>query len=142
MTPSDSQTLPRQGSGVLARLRAGERVALAALRELGEETGFGATDLEAVYDLDQVAPFYDEGTDAVVVSAMFAARIRNGAVARVSAEHDGAQWVRPDQALRLAVWPSYAESIRRIRELLLDPELEPWFRLDQQGERVARRPGR
>ncbi|HET7725780.1 MAG TPA: NUDIX domain-containing protein [Candidatus Limnocylindrales bacterium] len=118
----------------------GERVALAALRELEEETGFGADDVEAAYDLDQVAPFYDEGTDGVVVSAIFAARIRPGATERMSREHDGAQWVRPEAALRLAVWPSYAESIRRIREILLDPDLEPWFRLDGHGERIARRP--
>ena len=118
----------------------GERVALAALRELEEETGFGAADVEAAYDLDQVAPFYDEGTDGVVVSAIFAARIRPDAVERVSPEHDAARWVDPAVALRLAVWPSYAESIRRIRELLRDPDLEPWFRLDAHGERVARRP--
>lgn len=118
----------------------GERVALAALRELEEETGFGPDDVQAAYDLDQVAPFYDEGTDGVVVSAIFAARIRQDAVERVSIEHDAVQWVDPERALRLAVWPSYAESIRRIREILLDPELEPWFRLDARGERVARRP--
>lgn len=118
----------------------GERVAAAALRELREETGLGAADVEAAYDLDQVAPFHDEGSDGIVVSAIFAARIRYGAVERVSREHDAAQWVPPDRALRLAVWPSYAESIRRIRELLLDPDLEPWFRLDEHGARIARPP--
>ena len=44
-------------------------------------TGFDASSLEQAgdqyedIDLDQVAPFYDEGTDAVVVSAIFAARV-------------------------------------------------------------------
>src|SRR4051812_23021142 len=108
----------------------GERVAAAALRELGEETGLAGDDLIAAYDLDQVAPFYDEAADAVLVSAIFAARARPDAEPRRSDEHDAMQWVPAAEASALAIWPSYAESVRRVRELLLDPALEPWFRLD------------
>lgn len=118
----------------------GERVPAAALRELGEETGMGAGDVEAFFDLDQAAPFYDEGSDAVVVSAIFAARVRLDAVQRPSHEHDALRWVPAAEAPSLAVWPSYAESVRRIRELLLDPDLARWFELDAEGHRVARRP--
>jgi 8-oxo-dGTP pyrophosphatase MutT (NUDIX family) len=118
----------------------GERIPLAAMREVREETGLGPADIEAYYDLDQVAPFYDEGADAVVVSAIFAARVRPDAAPRASWEHDGLTWVPAADAPRLAIWPSYGESIRRVRDLLLDPALEPWFRLDADGRRVARRP--
>ncbi len=100
----------------------------------------GAAEIEAWYDLDQVAPFYDEGSDAVVVSAIFAARVRADAVPRASWEHDGLRWVPADDAPALAVWPSYAESVRRVREQLLDPALARWFLLDGEGRRVARRP--
>jgi dATP pyrophosphohydrolase len=116
----------------------GERVPLAALRELREETGFGPADLEGFYDLDQVAPFYDEGTDAVVISAIFAARVGADAEPTLSHEHDAYRWVAPDDALRLAIWPSYAESIGRVRERLLDPQLARWFELTPAGERIAR----
>ena len=116
----------------------GERVPAAALREVAEETGFGAGAIEAFYDLDQVAPFYDEGSDAVVVSAIFAVRVRPEAEPVLSREHDAHRWVTPDEALRLAIWPSYAESIRRIREQLLDTELAPWFEMTLAGERKAR----
>jgi 8-oxo-dGTP pyrophosphatase MutT (NUDIX family) len=118
----------------------GERVPAAAMREVEEETGLGPADVEAFYDLDQVAPFYDEGADAVVTSAIFAARVRPGVEPRVSWEHDGIRWVGAVDAPRLAIWPSYGESVRRVTELLLDPVLEPWFRLDADGRRIARRP--
>ncbi len=125
---------------VTGGIEAGERVPAAALREVEEETGFGAADIEACYDLDQVAPFYDEGTDAVVVSAIFAARVRPDATPRISREHDGLRWVTADEAAALTVWPSYAESIRRVRTTLLDPQPAAWFLLDSDGRRVARRP--
>jgi 8-oxo-dGTP pyrophosphatase MutT (NUDIX family) len=118
----------------------GERVPQAALREVAEETGFGSAEIEAFFDLDQAAPFYDEGTDAVVVSAIFAARVAEDAVARPSHEHDEMRWVPATEAPTLAIWPSYAESVRRVRELLTDPALARWFLLDADGMRLARRP--
>jgi 8-oxo-dGTP pyrophosphatase MutT (NUDIX family) len=118
----------------------GERVPAAAMREVREETGLGPPEIERFYDLDQVAPFYDDGADAVVVSAVFAARVHPDAKPRASWEHDGLRWVPAADAPRLAIWPSYADSIRRVSELLLDPELERWFALDSDGTRIARRP--
>jgi 8-oxo-dGTP pyrophosphatase MutT (NUDIX family) len=118
----------------------GERIPMAALREVDEETGLHGEEIEAFYDLDQVAPFYDEGGDAVVVSAIFALRVRPGAVVRVSNEHDAMRWVPAGEAPALAVWPSYAASVRRVAEVLVDPDRERWFRLDLDGRRIARRP--
>jgi 8-oxo-dGTP diphosphatase len=125
---------------VTGGIEPGERVPSAAMREVAEETGLGPDEIEAWFDLDQVAPFYDEGTDAVVVSAIFAARVRPDAKPRPSWEHDGLRWVPAADAPRLAIWPSYAESIRRVRDQLLDPEIARWFALDTDGSRVARRP--
>ena len=118
----------------------GERVPAAAMREVQEETHLRLDEIEQFYDLDQVAPFYDDGTDAVVISAVFAARVRPDAQPRPSWEHDGLRWVPAADAPRLAIWPSYADSIRRVREQLLDPDLAPWFALDADGSRIARRP--
>ena len=51
----------------------------------------------------------------------------------LSHEHDAMRWVSPDEALDLAVWPAYRESIRRIVENLLDPERAIWFELHAGG---------
>ena len=101
----------------------GERVPLAALREVAEETGFEGDDIEAFYDLDQIAAFYDEDANALLESAIFAVRVRPEAELRLSHEHDDGRWVDATTALGLVVWPAYAESVARIRNRLLDPEL-------------------
>jgi len=118
----------------------GERATAAALREVHEETGLAGADIEAFFDLDQVAPFYDEGSDGVVVSAIFAVRVRADATATISNEHDALRWVPTADVPAAVVWPSYAESVRRVSEVLTDPERERWFRLDADGTRIARRP--
>jgi hypothetical protein len=56
----------------------------------------------------------------------------------MSDEHDALQWVTPEAALELAVWPAYRESIRRIQEDLLEPARAAWFRLDPAGQRPVR----
>jgi 8-oxo-dGTP pyrophosphatase MutT (NUDIX family) len=116
----------------------GERVPLAALREVGEELGFGPSDIEAFYDLDTVTHFYDDGPDAIVAGAVFAVRVRPDAAVTLSHEHDDARWVEREDALRLTVWPTYATTIDRLLSCLLDPAREPWFRLGVEGQRLAR----
>ena len=125
---------------VTGGIEPGERIPMAALREAEEETGLGREAIEAFYDLDQVAPFYDEASDAVVVSAIFAVRVRWDSVARTSDEHDALRWVPAADAPSIAVWPSYAESVRRVTHQLMDPALARWFELDLDGHRLARRP--
>jgi len=118
----------------------GERVPMAAMREVEEETYLRRADVEAWYDLDQVAPFYDEAADGIVVSAIFAARARPSADVRRSREHDRLAWVPAADAPALVLWPSYAESVRRVRDVLLDPERARWFEIDADGRRLARPP--
>jgi len=123
---------------VTGGLEPGERIPMAALREVDEEVGFGPSEIEAFYDLDQVTHFYDEGPDAIVAGAIFAIRVRWDAEPTLSHEHDGARWAGRDEARRLVVWPSYRDTIDRIQGKLLDPEAERWFRLDLEGRRLAR----
>jgi 8-oxo-dGTP pyrophosphatase MutT (NUDIX family) len=128
--------LPGLWQCVSGSIEAGERVAIAALREVDEETGFGPADIEAFYDLDLVNQFHEPSVDTVLVSAVFAVRVRPDREAKLSHEHDGARWLAIDAAAAASVWPGYREAIARIRENLLDPEREPWFALDLNGRRA------
>ena len=56
----------------------------------------------------------------------------------LSHEHDAHRWASTAEAVRLTVWPTYRETIERITGTLLDPQAEPWFRLDLEGRRLAR----
>jgi 8-oxo-dGTP pyrophosphatase MutT (NUDIX family) len=113
-------------------------VAVGALRELREETGFKAADIEAFYDLDLVNQFHEPSYDAVVMAAVFAVRVRSDAEPRLSNEHDGARWIAIDDAHTEVVWPGYRTAIERIRDDLTDPERAPWFELTMKGERRPR----
>ncbi len=125
---------------VTGGLQPGERVPMTALREIQEETGIAPEAFEAFFDLDQTSQFYDEGFDGVITAVVFALRVRPDAEPTLSDEHDAFRWAGPEEALRFAVWPLYRESIERIRQRLLDPELARWFELDWDGRRIARRP--
>jgi 8-oxo-dGTP pyrophosphatase MutT (NUDIX family) len=116
----------------------GERVTDTVLREVREETGLADEDVEAFYDLDQSYQFYDEGPDAVVTAAAFAMRVRPDAGLRLSHEHDAHRWAIREEALDLAIWPAYAESMARIEARLLDPAQARWFELTPDGRRLAR----
>jgi 8-oxo-dGTP pyrophosphatase MutT (NUDIX family) len=125
---------------VTGRVEADERLPLAAMREVAEETGFGPAEIEALYDLDQIVPLYSEKTDSIGTSMIFAARVRFDAVVTTSHEHDAMRWVGAVEAPILAIWPAYAESVRRIAMLAGDPARARWFQLDAEGYRVARQP--
>jgi 8-oxo-dGTP pyrophosphatase MutT (NUDIX family) len=129
--------LPGLWQCVSGGLDASERVALGALREVREETGFDAATIEAFYDLDQVNQFHEPSVDAVLASVIFAVRVRANAEPTLSHEHDGARWVPLDAAYDEVIWPGYRESIARIRDHLLDPARAAWFELALDGSRVG-----
>jgi 8-oxo-dGTP pyrophosphatase MutT (NUDIX family) len=130
--------LPGLWQCVSGSVEPGDRIAVEALRELREETGFGPDQIEAFYDLDLVNQFHEPSYDAIVSAAVFAVRIRNGAEPTVSHEHDGARWVAIEQAHSEVIWPGYRTAIERIRDDLDDPERAAWFELTFEGDRRPR----
>ncbi len=130
--------LPGLWQCVSGSLEVGERVAEGALRELREETGFGAEAIEAFFDLDLVNQFHEPSVDAVVTAAVFAVRVAATAEPVRSHEHDDERWLPIAAAHRQVVWPGYRTAIERIRDDLADPERAAWFELSLDGDRVPR----
>ena len=133
---SPGRILPGLWQCVSGSLEPRERVAIAALREAAEETGYGPESIEAFYDLDLVNHFHEPSIDAVLASAVFAVRVGAGVDPVLSPEHTAFRWLDLEEAGREVVWPGYRDAIERIRDYLLDPAKEPWFRLDLEGRRV------
>ncbi|HYH94115.1 MAG TPA: NUDIX domain-containing protein [Candidatus Saccharimonadales bacterium] len=130
--------LPGLWQCVSGSLEAGERVAIGALRELTEETGFGPDHIEGFYDLDLVNQFHEPSVDGIVTSACFAVHLRPLSEPHLSAEHDEARWMALDDALGEVIWPAYRTAIERIRDDLSDPERAAWFELGLDGGRADR----
>lgn len=129
--------LPGLWQCVSGSVEPGERVALAALREVEEETGLGPTAIEAFYDLDLVNAFHEPSVDAVLVSAVFAVRVRNGVEPVLSPEHTAFRWVELQAAWAEVIWPGYRDAIERVRDHLQDQTREVWFRLGLDGSRLS-----
>jgi hypothetical protein len=62
-------------------------------------------------------------------SVHFGIRVGPGIEPVLSEEHDRYRWLTIDEAIAASVWPAYREAITRVRDCLLDPPREPWFRI-------------
>ena len=123
---------------VTGRLEAGERITQAALREVREETGLAPEDLEAVFETDLVNQFHEASLDAILVEAVFAARVHASATVRLSEEHDALRWRDPAAARVLVTWPAYVRAIDAVEWLVAEPERSRHFALGD-GRTVAER---
>jgi 8-oxo-dGTP pyrophosphatase MutT (NUDIX family) len=122
---------------VAGSIEPGETIVAAALREVDEETGIRGDAIEAFYSLDFVASFLWEPADEVLSSVHFALRVAPGAEPVLSHEHDERRWLGPESAMALCVWPAYREAIARVRDNLLDPDRERWFRVASDSGAVS-----
>ena len=114
---------------VTGKLEAGERILDGALREVAEETGLQASDLEDLMETDIVNWFHAADLDTLLCEAVFAARVPDGASIELSDEHDDHRWLAAEAAKDLVVWPAYERAIDFIAWVLDHPTKAGPFRL-------------
>lgn len=137
MRRSAGRIFPGLWQPVTGRPEGDEAAPLAALREVEEETGLAAEAAEAFYTLDQVVQLYNLQRNGISHLVVFALRVRPQAEVTISHEHDGLRWVEPAEAVDLAIWPAYRESLARLERIARDPDHARWFELDRDGRRMA-----
>jgi 8-oxo-dGTP pyrophosphatase MutT (NUDIX family) len=123
---------------VTGRLEPGERITAAALREVEEETGLRPDDLEVVFETELVNLFHEVLVDALMVEAVFAARVRPEATVTLSDEHDDQRWLAPAEAAQMVTWPAYERSIEAVEWLVGNPDRAASFALGSGPEVAAR----
>ena len=114
---------------VTGRLEVGETIVDGALREVAEETGFGAAAIEQVFETDIVNVFHERAVDGLMVEAVFAARVRLDASVVLSDEHDDFRWLAPAEARALVIWPAYERAIEQVAWLVANPDKAVEYRL-------------
>jgi dihydroneopterin triphosphate diphosphatase len=106
---------PGSWETVHGHLEADERPALAAVRELREETGLQPLRL---YNLSRVEAFYQHRADEVALIPVFAAFVTPDAAVRLGTEHDGSEWLSLEAASRRFAWPRERRALSDIAGLV------------------------
>ena len=105
---------------VHGRVEPDERPEDAAVRELGEETGYA---IERLYNVI-CQPFYLHKLSTVQLSVVFVAFVGNGDVV-LGDEHDRAEWLTPDEAAARLSWPRSVSALRDAVQVLRTGDAGP-----------------
>jgi 8-oxo-dGTP pyrophosphatase MutT (NUDIX family) len=118
---------------IMGGVTPGEKASAAAVRELQEETGLDAASPACLglWALDQVAPFFMQTLDAVILSPVFAAEAAPAWSPALNPENDSSRWVPAADIAEAFIWPGHVASCREVLDWLLRPgsACEPLLRV-------------
>jgi dihydroneopterin triphosphate diphosphatase len=106
---------PGSWESVHGHIEAAEPPAIAATRELAEETGLTPLRL---YNLSRVELFYQHRPDEVALVPVFAAFVPPDAQVRLGTEHDSFEWLSVAAARKRYAWPRERRALDDIEVLL------------------------
>jgi len=113
---------PGSWESVHGHIEPAERPAVAAARELEEETGLTST---RWYNLSRVELFYQHRTDEVALVPVFVALIEGSDPVRLGPEHDRFEWLPLATARARLAWPRERRALDDIELLLRDGTAGP-----------------
>jgi dihydroneopterin triphosphate diphosphatase len=106
---------PGSWESVHGHIEADEQPAVAAVRELREETGLTVLRL---YNLSRVEMFYQHRSDEVALVPVFAAFVPPNEAVRLGSEHDRFEWLSCSAAQQRFAWPRERRALDDIQTLL------------------------
>ena len=106
---------PGSWESVHGHIEPAERPAVAAARELEEETGLTPV---RWYNLSRVELFYQHRTDEVALVPVFVAFVESRDPVRLGPEHDGFEWLPLAAARGRLAWPRERRALDDIEVLL------------------------
>lgn len=112
---------PQTWQPVLGHIESRETAVEAVLREMGEETGLTRGDRLALWQLEQVHPFFIAATNSIYLCPRFVAEVGNQWEPVLNGEHDGHRWIDLIDADQFFCWPGQRAAIREFASELIHP---------------------
>lgn len=113
---SPDQVYPGIWQMVTGKIKKKENAFETAIRELKEETGL---EIQELYSVPVVNSVYLVETDEICLIPVFACKVSDKSIVKISEEHSQFKWMTVSQAIKLLAWEGQKASVRLIERYYL-----------------------